>query len=147
MKQLIQQVYRFAVVGVIATLIDFVILFILHRLFAMNYLIATAFAFIIATVFNYWASMAYIFTSKYSGKGKSKEFTIFLVLSVLGLGLTQLLMMLFVETFRMDVMVSKIFVTGFVMVFNFVSRKILLDSKEDTGQTGGVPKEGNYHER
>lgn len=71
--------------------------------------------------------MRYIFTSKYEAHQRGKEFTIFLVLSVLGLVLTQFLMVVFVEWISISVMIAKIFVTVFVMVFNFVTRKLLLD--------------------
>ena len=128
MKRLIQQLVNFVVVGGISTLIDFMVLFIMHEKMAINYLIGTAVAFIVATVFNYWASMRFIFESKYDKNEKAKEFTIFLVLSIIGLILTQVLMMLFVEVVEFEVMISKIIVTIFVMLFNFISRKVYLDS-------------------
>lgn len=131
MKRLLQQFFNFAVVGGISTLIDFVVLYIIYEILGINYLIGTAIAFIVATMFNYWASMRYIFVSKYDKSQRGKEFTIFLVLSIIGLILTQLLMFVFVEWFGLAVMISKIFVTGFVMVFNFVSRKILLDESSE----------------
>lgn len=131
MKRLLQQFFNFAVVGGISTLIDFVVLYIIYEILGINYLIGTAIAFIVATMFNYWASMRYIFVSKYDKNQRGKEFTIFLVLSIIGLILTQLLMVVFVEWFGLAVMISKIFVTGFVMVFNFVSRKILLDESSE----------------
>lgn len=128
MRQLLQQFLKFAVVGVIATLIDFIVLYLQYHLLGINYLIATAIAFVIATIYNYWASMSYIFKSKYGKDQKTKEFTIFLVLSVIGLGITQVLMILFVEKFQFPVMLSKVFVTAFVMLFNFISRKYFLES-------------------
>lgn len=131
MKRLIQQLFNFAVVGGISTVIDFIVLFVMHEVLSINYLIGTATAFIIATVFNYWASMRFIFVSKYEENERGKEFTIFLVLSVIGLILTQLLMMLFVERFNIEVMMSKIVVTVFVMMFNFISRKLFLDNSSE----------------
>lgn len=128
MKRLIQQLVSFAVVGGISTLIDFIVLFIMHEKMSINYLIGTAFAFIIATTFNYWASMRFIFKSRYDKDEKAKEFTIFLVLSIIGLILTQVLMMLFVERVHLEVMLSKVMVTVFVMLFNFISRKVFLDN-------------------
>lgn len=132
MKRLLQQLINFAVVGGISTLIDFVVLFLMYEILGINYLIGTAVAFIVATVFNYWASMRYIFTSKYEAHQRGKEFTIFLVLSVLGLVLTQFLMVIFVEWLSISVMIAKVFVTVFVMVFNFVTRKLLLDDSSGT---------------
>lgn len=128
MGQLLQQFLKFAVVGVIATLIDFIVLYLLYQFMGMNYLIATAIAFVIATVYNYWASMTFIFKSKYAEGQKAQEFSLFLILSIIGLILTQLLMVVFVERGQLPVMISKIFVSAFVMVFNFMSRKYFLDT-------------------
>ena len=142
MKGLIRQFLNFALVGGISTLIDFIVLYALHEMLGINYLVGTAIAFIVATVFNYWASMRYIFKSKYQEDQRGKEFSIFLILSIIGLILTQVLMVLFVESFGMEVMISKLFVTAFVMVFNFVSRKLTLDdssdSKLDTEEPGKI---------
>lgn len=123
------QVLRFVVVGLIATAIDFAILAILHYGGQMNYLLAATIAFILSTIFNYWASMTYIFQSKFAQDQKHHEFMIFVFLSVLGLLLTNGLLYLFVDLIKFEVMIAKVIVTAFVMVFNFVSRKIFLEDK------------------
>ncbi|XJS10212.1 GtrA family protein [Aerococcaceae bacterium WGS1372] len=140
MKRLIQQLFNFAVVGGISTLIDFIVLFIMHEVMSINYLVGTAIAFIVATIFNYWASMRYIFESKYNKHEKTKEFTIFFILSIAGLILTQVLMVLFVERFNFEVMLSKVFVTVFVMLFNFISRKIFLDNSNSEQVESSIEK-------
>lgn len=127
MKQLMTQIGRFVIVGVLATTIDFGVLYLLHHGYQLNYLVATAVAFIVATVFNYWASMTYIFKSKFGPGQKKQEFILFVTLSVIGLGLTELFMWLGVGLFHLPVMIAKLFVTAGVMVFNFVSRKLLLE--------------------
>lgn len=132
MKQLIKQIGLFAVVGVLATAIDFGVLYLLHHGYQVNYLVATGVAFIVATVFNYWASMTYIFKSKFGPDQKKQEFTLFVTLSLIGLGLTELLMWFGVGRFHLPVMFAKLLVTAVVMVFNFVSRKILLEENPST---------------
>lgn len=122
-----QQIGRFIVVGVIATAIDFGVLYLLHHVYGMNYLWAIAIAFIVATVFNYWASMSFIFKSKFGEDHKKQEFSLFVLLSVIGLGLTEILMWWGVEKIQLTVLIAKLLVTGVVMVFNFVSRKLLLE--------------------
>ena len=73
--------------------------------------------------------MRYVFCSK-DDLNKVNEFIIFVVLSVIGLGLTELLMWIGVEQFGIFYMASKIVVTGIVMIYNFVTRKLLLEKKE-----------------
>ncbi|MCW6659535.1 GtrA family protein [Aerococcaceae bacterium NML191292] len=122
------QVMRFVVVGGMATAIDFVILWVLYHQLGVHYLIATTIGFVVATVFNYWASMKFVFRGK-PNQSKKREFILFVVLSVIGLLLTVLLMQLSVAVMELPVMISRILVTGIVMTFNFVTRKWLLEAK------------------
>ena len=54
-------------------------------------------------------------------------FVEFMVFSILGLLLTELLLWLFISKLSINEMVSKIISTAIVMVFNFVTRKIFLE--------------------
>ena len=75
---------KFGVVGVIATVIDFGIMNLLHYGLGLNILIANTSGFIISLIFNYLASMKYVFAHK-EGMSRRREFIIFVVLSVIGL--------------------------------------------------------------
>ena len=57
-----------------------------------------------------------------------KEFVIFVVLSVIGLGINQLLMWFCVDILGIFYMISKIGATAVVMVYNFVTRKCVLEN-------------------
>ena len=63
---------------------------------------------------------------------KRKEFVIFIVLSLIGLGLNQLLMWVFVSMIHIFYMVAKIIVTAIVMLYNFITRKLFLEKKHDS---------------
>lgn len=129
MNRLAKQIFRFMLVGGLSTAIDFIVLYVLHHQFQMNYLLATGVAFAVATVFNYWASMTFIFESKFTQEQKKQEFSLFLILSLCGLGLTELLMFISVDLFASPVMLGKLFVTAIVMIFNFVTRKRFIEGK------------------
>ena len=129
MNRLAKQIFRFIIVGGLSTAIDFIVLYVLHHQLYMNYLLATGVAFAVATVFNYWASMAFIFESKFTQDQKKQEFSLFLILSLCGLVLTELLMFISVDLFASPVMLGKLFVTAIIMVFNFVTRKLFIEGK------------------
>ena len=99
MSKLIGQLMKFGVVGIVATVIDFVVLTILTETFSVHYLTSAAIGFIVSTLFNYIASMSYVFNSRFRQHEKRKELIIFILLSVVGLGLNQFFMWLFVEFF------------------------------------------------
>ena len=121
MQKLLAQIMKFGVVGVIATVIDFGIMNLLHYGLGLNILIANTSGFIISLIFNYLASMKYVFAHK-EGMSRRREFIIFVVLSVIGLALNAGL--------GLEANIAKICATALVMVYNFVTRKIFLEGDE-----------------
>lgn len=128
-SNLLVQLFKFGLVGVVATVLDFLFLFLFTEVFGMYYLLSAAFSFVLSTLFNYAASMRFVFNSKFSNDEKTKELFLFIVLSVIGLLLNQFLMWLFVEKIAFYYMLAKIGATFFVMAWNFISRKVWLEEK------------------
>lgn len=129
MNNLLMQLFKFGLVGVVATILDFLFLFLLTDVFGMYYLFSAAVSFVLSTLFNYVASMRFVFNSKFTKDEKTKELLLFTTLSVIGLLLNQFLMWLFVEKIALYYMLAKIVATFFVMAWNFISRKIWLEGK------------------
>lgn len=126
-NNLFSQLIRFGIVGLISTLIDFAVLTILTELFGIHYLTSAAIGFIVSTLFNYLASMSYVFNSRFNDGNKKKELLIFLLLSIIGLGLNQLFMWIFVEVLQLFYVIAKVCATILVMGWNFVSRKLWIE--------------------
>ena len=131
MKKLIAQFMKFGVVGVIAFIIDFGVMVFLTEVFAVPYLISTTIAFTVSVIFNYVASMRYVFVRK-DDMSRRREFIIFVLLSVIGLVLNDVFMWLLVDFFFIDYRISKIITTVLVAIWNFVSRKIFLEDHSNT---------------
>ncbi|WP_283170264.1 GtrA family protein [Curtanaerobium respiraculi] len=127
MKNLIAQFMKFGVVGVIAFAIDYGLLAFLTEVFGINYLVSATISFTVSVIFNYVASMRYVFTHK-EGMSRRREFAIFVVLSVIGLAINNLCMWAGVELLGIHYLITKIGATAIVMVWNFVTRKIFLDA-------------------
>lgn len=129
MKKLIAQFMKFGIVGVIAFVIDYGFMVLLTGVFGVPYLISTTVSFIISVIFNYFASMRFVFKRK-DDMSRRREFIIFVVLSVIGLVINDVFMWLMVDFLFIDYRISKIVVTFIVAVWNFVTRKIFLEAKE-----------------
>ena len=129
MKKLIAQFMKFGIVGVIAFVIDYGFMVLLTEVFGVPYLISTTVSFIISVIFNYFASMRFVFKRK-DDMSRRREFIIFVVLSVIGLVINDVFMWLMVDFLFIDYRISKIVVTLIVAVWNFVTRKIFLEAKE-----------------
>lgn len=123
---------KFGVVGLIAFAIDYGLMVALTELAGINYLVSATISFTVSVVFNYVASMRYVFTHK-EGLSRRREFIIFVVLSVIGLGLNDLLMWIGTSLWDISYLIVKIGATAMVTIYNFITRKIFLD-----GDTGAV---------
>ena len=129
MRKLIEQIMKFGVVGVIAFVIDFGVMVFLTEVFGIDPVISATVSFIISVVFNYAASMRYVFSHR-EGMSRTREFIIFVVLSAIGLGINDLLIWAGTDLATFDYRLVKIFATAVVMVWNFVTRKIFLEGEE-----------------
>lgn len=129
MRKLIEQIMKFGVVGVIAFVIDFGVMVFLTEVFGIDPVISATVSFIISVIFNYAASMRYVFSHR-EGMSRTREFVIFVVLSAIGLGINDLLIWAGTDFASFDYRLVKIFATAVVMVWNFVTRKIFLEGEE-----------------
>lgn len=128
--KLIEQVGKFSIVGVLATLIDYGILMALSQAFSVPVLIASGVSYVVSLIFNYLASMRFVFTHR-DDLSRGREFAIFVILSLIGLAINQAVMALATAalgTGALAVTASKVLATAIVMVWNFVSRKKWLDA-------------------
>lgn len=129
MRKLIEQIMKFGVVGVIAFIIDFGVMMFLTEVFGIDPVISATVSFIISVIFNYAASMRYVFSHR-EGMSRTREFIIFVVLSAIGLGINDLLIWAGTDLASFDYRLVKIFATAVVMVWNFMTRKIFLEGEE-----------------
>lgn len=139
MRKLIEQFLKFGVVGAISFCIDYGILMLLSQGLGWDPVLSAGISFTVSVIFNYLASMRYVFTHR-DDMSRGREFVIFVVLSVIGLGINELCMVAGVAALgdsALAVTGTKLFATAVVMVWNFVSRKKWLDA----GDEGAVERD------
>ena len=125
-RKLLIQIFKFTIVGGIATVIDFVFLYIFREFCHFPVLVSNTLSFCISVIYNYIASVKWVFDVN-KEKDAKKQFIIFIVFSVIGLLLNNAIMWLTVDFLSIYYMLAKIIATVIVMVFNFVTRKIFLE--------------------
>lgn len=128
MNRLAEQIMKFGVVGIAAFFIDYGLMIFLTEAFSIDYLISATISFVISVAFNYFASMRYVFAHK-EGMSRQREFSIFVLLSSIGLGINDSLMWMGTDFLDIDYRVTKVVATAIVMVWNFVTRKKFLDGE------------------
>ena len=146
MKKLINQIMKFGIVGALAFVIDYGVYVLLANGLQMNYLIANIFGFTLSLIFNYFMSMKFVFERK-DDTDKRKEFITFTILSLIGLGINELIIFgcvdgvylnsVFLQE-KIDIglakQAGKIVAPGIVMVYNFISRKIFIEGKNTNNE-------------
>lgn len=146
MKKLLEQIVKFGVVGVICFGIDFAVFSFLNYVVKTHYTVATFWGFVISVIVNYLLSMKFVFERKEKMDRKA-EFTIFVILSVIGLLLNEVIIWGCVDgiyaawtglqkviSVEIAEISGKIIATGLVMVYNFITRKIFLEKKGETNE-------------
>ena len=137
---------KFGIVGALAFVIDYGVYVLLANGLQMNYLIANIFGFTLSLIFNYFMSMKFVFERK-DDTDKRKEFITFTILSLIGLGINELIIFgcvdgvylnsVFLQE-KIDIglakQAGKIVATGIVMVYNFISRKIFIEGKNTNNE-------------
>ena len=127
MKKLMFQILRFGVVGGSAFLIDYALLFVLTEFGEINYLLSSCISFIVSVIYNYILSVIWVFDVGEERKAVH-SFFIFIILSIIGLGINALIMWCMVDRLSVYYMLAKIVATAVVMVYNFVTRKLFLEA-------------------
>ena len=148
-KKLIGQLIKFAFVGGTAFLIDFLITLLVSALCRKIGTSAEAaaaiggvFGFTISLIYNYFMSMKFVFERR-DDLNRKTEFLIFTILSLIGLALNEGILyfgMVFCKSVLPQVYTEypnyatagvKIVATAIVMIYNFISRKLTLEKKDE----------------
>ena len=147
MNKLMEQIMKFGVVGVVCFFIDFIITMVVSTLLRSQAgmetgtaaLVGAFFGFTISVIINYLLSMKYVFVRK-EEMDRKKEFIIFTILSLIGLGIHEVIIIVSIDVIyenwlwlkgfispTLATAGAKIFATGIVMIYNFVTRKMFLE--------------------
>ena len=140
-----REVFRFAVAGGAGFLVEFAALVLLREKAGMDTLIATPIAFLVSVAVNYLLCVRWVFAGAKQQNGLSRAG--FLLTSAIGLGLNELLMLLFRVTLGEDsvlltvasfpvtmYMLNKVMATLIVMVWNYFTKRLILNRT-----SGGKP--------
>ncbi|MBR3622246.1 MAG: GtrA family protein [Selenomonadaceae bacterium] len=119
-KDRFMEMMRFSLVGGASFLLDYGLLYAFVEFCGIHYLIASGLSFTISVIFNYYLCATFVFHA--SGRTKAQKL-LFFGSSVAGLFLNQLCMWLFVDIMGIYYMLSKIFATAIVTLWNYVMKR------------------------
>jgi putative flippase GtrA len=122
-----KQFGKFAIVGLMSLAVDYALLMFLVEVLKADLFFSTTVSFIASVIVNYVLSMKYVFDHR-EGMSRKREFTIFAILSAVGLGLNDLYMFVGVTMLNIGYQAMKLISTFLVTWYNFFSRKKFLSN-------------------
>lgn len=130
-----QQLAKFTIVGVINTAINWTIFAIaLHFLpisdEVAKSVVASAIAFVLATIFNFWASITWVFDTT-NKKSRKRLFIEFAVMTGIAFLIFDEAMLAWLVSSNWHPMIAKVATTACGMVFNFITRKMFLEDHSE----------------
>lgn len=124
------QFFRYLFVGGIAAVADFGVLFLLTDFVHIHHLVSAIFAFVAGLITNFILSKLLVFKKNEARVNSFFEFVSYAIIGVIGLGLTELIIFLFTDHFKLiHYMLSKIIATIVVFVWNYLARKLFIYKK------------------
>ncbi len=125
-EHLLVQIFNFGIVGFVATIIDFLFLYFFRDMCHFSLILSNTLSFVISVMYNYWASMTFVFDVN-KNKSKNHNFILFIIFSVIGLILNDIIVWFASNKLSIYYLISKVIATVIVMVFNFITRKKFLE--------------------
>lgn len=120
----IVQFIRYGMVAAVALAFDFGTYALLVRVADIHPVIAATIGFTLGLFVNYLLSILWVFNQR--ARSKRVEMVAFLVIGLIGLGLTDILIWLMAIEWHVDELIAKLIATGIVFFWNFGARKVLL---------------------
>lgn len=127
-----RQFLKFCIVGTISMFVDIGLYTLCTRLFGLHYLLANLISFVVALANSYTLNRKFTFGSTHKKIGV--QFTKYLMVYVIGLGLSETFLFIFINKFEIYDLIAKPLVIGIVLIWNFTGSKFFIfdrDAKKD----------------
>ncbi len=116
-RELILKFLKFGIVGASGVIVDFGFTYLCKEIFKIQKYLANAIGFTIAASSNYFFNRIWTFHSQNPEIGL--EYSKFLLISLIGLGINTLILWTLVSKYNKNFYVSKLFAIAIVTVWNF----------------------------
>ena len=116
-------VVRFGIVGASGMVVDFAVTWLCTEKLRWNKYVSNSLGFVIAATNNYVWNRLWTFESQSEAVGR--EYLSFLIISVIGLGLNNLIIYLLHDKLRLNFYLSKLIAIGCVTLWNFTLNYVI----------------------
>ena len=123
------QLFRYIFVGGTAFAVDFFFLYFFSDICGIYYLISAVLSFIISVLVNYIMSTKWVFNQD-NIENKVLEFNLFILISTIGLGFTEILLYFFTDIVGLYYLISKVISAIIVLFWNFLARRVMFYGRD-----------------
>ncbi|MEI8061978.1 MAG: GtrA family protein [bacterium] len=127
-KQNFLEFRNFALVGIISTIVNYSVFFIVNYFLGVYYIVASSLGFVVGIFISYSLNRAYTFA--HANKNRHKEFWLYAAVCVFSLLLSLVCLRIFVESFIISPLIGNVLSIGVSTVTNFVGIKIFVFKKQ-----------------
>lgn len=125
---------KYTAFGLLTVIVDVGTATLCYRYLPIKYALLTsvsnAVGYVVATIFAFFTNKLFVFHSRNKGKrGFFREFFSFFGARILSLVISMGMMLLFVDVWHWDFLVSKIVSNVFVVISNYIAAKLLVFKK------------------
>lgn len=117
------EVFRFLVVGGSCFLLEYFLLFALTEFVGFDPLISAPIAFTVSLIVNYILCVYVVFHAK---NQTGRQMFFFILTSIMGLGINQLVMWFFIDIIGIWYMFAKVIASAIVMIWNYFTKRYIL---------------------
>ena len=121
---------RYGFVVAVTAPIDLGGYILLKSVFHFYYVLAATLSFTVSLIVNYLLSVAWVWTN-HSGRQRHIDATIFGIIGIIGLGITDLVVYLFTDFAHLNYIISKLIAFTIVFFWSFSARHWLFTKKAD----------------
>ncbi len=120
-----KEIFKYVVAGGLAFSFDFSVLYFFTEFLDIHYLISNLFGYFAGLSVAYLLNVRWVFNYRRL-ESTGLEFVIFNLIVIAGLGVSESIMAVLVESFDVHDLHAKIVTGFFVMVFNYTAKKFIL---------------------
>ena len=117
---------KYLVAGFTAFLVDYSVLLIATEWFGVHYLVSNICGYMSGLLISYVLNIRWVFRYRKYGHTTKKEFSIFVLIVLIGLVISEGVIFLLVDQVAVPYQYAKIVSVGAIFVFNFIAKKHFL---------------------
>lgn len=124
-----KEFFRYFIISFIALVVDIAIFSFCIRVFSISWFFSSVMSFLAGVITTFFFSIRFVFATRSLQDNPSKEISLFTLIGVFGLGITQVVLLVGIDWLGFVPEIVKLLAAAISFIFNFLIRKLFLFDK------------------